>query len=82
MTNGISLTLLLLPVPLCDGWCIVSLWNCTCLSLGELSRELDREDRRIVLLLVVVDEDGAGPASGSVVMLEVVAVGGGPMMFE
>ena len=79
MTNGISLTLLLLPVPLCDGWCIVSLWNCTCLSLGELARELDREDRRI---LVVVVEDGAGPASGIVVMLEVVAVGGGPMMFE
>lgn len=38
ITKGISLVLL------CGS--LVSFWNCTCLSLGELSRELVREDRR------------------------------------
>lgn len=73
MTCGISLTL---PLPLCDeddGLFVASFWNCTCLSLGELSRELDREDRRMLVAVV----GGYGPDSGVILF-----AAGGPIMLE
>jgi hypothetical protein len=74
MTSGTSSTL---PLPLCDednGWFVASFWNCTCLSLGELSRELDREDRRGLVAVV----GGYSPDSGVVLF----AAGGLKMLEE